>query len=113
MPEERNILRGVSMNTVIEDLAPALNLKVVKKNIEAFDVYDADEAFMTSTPFCILPAVTLNGLPIGNGKPGKLTNKLIKTWSELVGVDIIKQIKAWDLKKINKNKITPYKFNNK
>ena len=28
---------------------------------------------MTSTPFCILPAVTLNGLKIGNGKPGQVT----------------------------------------
>ena len=96
------------MNTVINDLAPALNLKVIKKNIEPFDVYEADEAFFTSTPFCILPAVTLNGLKIGNGKPEIITQKLIKTWSDLVGVDIVKQIKSWDEKK--KTGTTPYKF---
>ena len=33
-PEYRNILRGISMNTVINDLAPSLGLKVIKKNIE-------------------------------------------------------------------------------
>ena len=107
-PEHRNILRGISMYTVINDLAPSLGLKVIEKNIEPFDVYEADEVFLTSTPFCILPAVTLNGLKIGNGKPGKVTKKLLKTWSELVGVDIVKQIKSWDKKK--KAGITPYKF---
>ena len=99
------------MNTVINDLAPALGLKVVKKNIEPFDVYEADEAFITSTPCCILPAVKLNGLKIGDGKIGKLTKKLLKEWSNLVGVDIVKQIKSCDLKK-NKGGTTPYKFSN-
>ena len=110
-PEHHHILRGISMNTVINDLAPALGLKVVKKNIEPFDVYEADEAFITSTPSCILPAVKLNGLKIGDGKVGKLTKKLLKEWSNLAGVDIVKQIKSWDLKQ-NKGGTTPYKFSN-
>ena len=93
LPEQRDILRGISMNTVINDLAPSLGIKVIEKNIEPFDVYQADEVFLTSTPFCILPAVTLNKLKIGDGKPGKVTKKLIKAWSDLVGIDIIKQIK--------------------
>ena len=109
-PEYRNILRGISMNTVINDLAPSLGLKVIKKNIEPFDVYEADEVFLTSTPFCILPAVKLNGLNIGNGRSGEITKKLLKTWSDLVGVDIIKQIKSWDVKKNKKTDTTPYKF---
>ena len=112
LPEQRDILRGVSMNTVVKDLAPALGIKVVQKNIEPFDVYEADEAFLTSTPFCILPAVTLNKLKIGNGKPGEITKKLIKAWSDLVGVDIVKQIKSWDLKQNKKPGTTPYKFSN-
>ena len=111
-PEHRDILRGISMNTVINDLAPALGIKVIKKNIEPFDVYEADEAFLTSTPFCILPAVTLNKLKIGNGKPGPITKKLLKAWSDLVGLDIVKQIKSWDLKKNKKTGTTPYKFEN-
>jgi len=112
LPEQRDILRGISMNTVINDLAPSLGIKVIQKNIEPFDVYQADEVFLTSTPFCILPAVTLNKLKIGDGKPGKVTKKIIKAWSDLVGVDIIKQIKSWDLKKNNKTSTTPYKFGN-
>jgi branched-chain amino acid aminotransferase len=98
------------MYTVINDLAPALGLKVVTKNIEPFDVYEADEVFLTSTPFCILPAVKLNGLKIGDGKPGKITKNLLKAWSDLVGVDIVKQIESWDVKNNKKAGTTPYKF---
>ena len=107
-PEHKDILRGISMNTVINDLAPKLGFKVIQKNIEPFDVYEADEAFLTSTPFCILPAVRLNGLKVGNGKPGNVTKKLLKAWSDLVGVDIVSQIKKWDIKKTKGT--TPYKF---
>ena len=59
-----------------------IELNVVKKNIEPFDVYEADEAFLTSTPFCLIPAVKLNGLKIGDGKPGKITQSLLKKWGE-------------------------------
>ena len=109
-PEGRNILRGITMQTVINDLAPLLNIKVVEKNIEPFDVYEADEAFMTSTPFCIIPSVTLNGLKIGDGKPGPVTQALLKTWSEIVDVDIVNQIKSWDTNAESADTPSPYKF---
>ena len=54
----------------------------------------ADEAFMTGTPFCILPVTQINGIDIGNGKRGVMTNKLLNQWSKNVGVDIEKQIKT-------------------
>jgi len=109
-PEGRNILRGITMQTVINDLAPELDIKVVEKNIEPFDVYDADEAFVTSTPFCLIPAVSLNGLKIGDGKPGPLTQSLLKKWGEIVNVDIVDQIKAWDKNAESSNAPSPYKF---
>ena len=109
-PEGRNILRGITMQTVINDLAPELDIKVVEKNIEPFDVYDADEAFVTSTPFCLIPAVTLNGLKIGDGKPGPVTQSLLKKWGKIVNVDIVDQIKAWDKNAESSNAPSPYKF---
>ena len=50
-PEGRNILRGISRDYVMNELCSELGLEVVEKNIEVFDVYGADEAFMTGTPF--------------------------------------------------------------
>ena len=111
-PKPKDILIGITRNTVMNDIAPQVNLKVVEKDIEPFEVYDADEAFITSTPFCILPVAKLNGLKIGSGKPGVKTNSLLSKWSEMVGIDIVKQIKDWEIKNNKKDQVTPYKFSN-
>ncbi len=111
-PEGRNILRGISRAYVMEELAPKLGFSVVEKNIEPYDVYTADEAFMTATPFCILPVATLNGRRIGKSPMGKATKLLLDMWSKNVGVDIAKQIQDWDktAKKNGSNAATPYQF---
>lgn len=94
-PEPRNILRGISRQYVIEELAPKLGLEVRETNIEPYDVATADEAFMTATPFCILPVTRFNHDAIGDGTSGQVTGALIAAWSENVGVDIRKQIEEW------------------
>ena len=95
-PEGRNILRGVSRAYIIEELCPQLKLPMIEKNIEPYDVYTADEAFMTGTPFCMLPVTSLNSISIGKGKVGPIFSRLIKQWSQNTDVDIIKQIKDWN-----------------
>jgi len=97
-PEGRNILRGVSRGYIFE-LAEQLGLKCIEKNIDTYDVYTADEAFMTGTPFCILPVTSLNSVKLSEGRMGKITNLLLDTWSNRVGTDIIKQIKKWSINK--------------
>jgi len=110
-PEGRNILRGVSRDYVMEELALQLGMKVVEKNIEPYDVYTADEAFMTGTPFCMLPVTSLNGLPIGDGKVGSVYSNLLQQWSENVGVDIAQQIVGWNQTDAGKTTgPTPYQF---
>lgn len=94
-PEGRNILRGVSRAYVIEELCPQLGIPVVETNIEAYDVYMADEAFMTGTPFCMLPVTSLNGNDIATGGVGEIFGKLLGQWSANTGVDIMGQIKSW------------------
>lgn len=113
-PEPRNILRGVSRSYVF-DLCDELGLKYEEKNIDVYDVVNADEAFMTGTPFCILPVTSLSGDKIGNGKMGEITNSLLRKWSDNVGVDIIAQIKEWSPKegKGNSDAPTPYAFKRK
>jgi branched-chain amino acid aminotransferase len=111
-PEGRNILRGVSRAYVFE-LAEQLNIPYHECNIEPYDIYDADEAFLTGTPFCILPTTSLNRLKIGNGKMGTITSKLLNKWSENVGVNIVEQIKNYgkEVDAFMKNDSpTPYEF---
>lgn len=110
-PEGRNILRGISRDYIFI-LCDQLGLKCEEKNIDVYDVVMADEAFITGTPFSILPVTSIDGEKIADGQPGPLTKKLLSTWSENVGVDIEKQIKGWgDYCKNNKlNNSTPYSF---
>ena len=111
-PEGRDILRGISRQYVMEELCPQLGLKVIEKNIEPYDVYTADEAFMTGTPFCMLPVVKLNGLNIGDGKVGEIFNRLLSKWSSNVEIDIKSQIQKWNNSdNSNKNNSpSPYSF---
>lgn len=94
-PEPRNILRGISRAYIFE-LAYQLGLPCLESNLEPYDVMTGDEAFMTGTPFCLLPVTALNSVPIGTGEMGPITRQLLDRWSANVGVDIEKQIKAWD-----------------
>lgn len=115
-PEGRNILRGISREYVIEELGPQLGMPVVEKNIDAYDVYTADEAFMTGTPFCMLPVTSLNGNAIGTGKVGGGFNCLLDQWSANAGVDIAGQIKQWDAERTGSDSVdapTPYRFKSK
>ena len=113
-PEGRNILRGISREYVLNELSKQLNIPVMEQNIEPYDVLTADEAFMTGTPFCILPVTSLNSQQIGSGQVGDLTKILIKTWGENLGVNIIQQIKKWNQSEsTNPTGPSPYKFRKK
>ena len=49
-PEGRNML-GISRDYVMNELCKQLKIKVIEKNIEPYDVYDADEAFISGRHF--------------------------------------------------------------
>ena len=110
-PEGRNILRGISRAYIFE-LAEQLNFECIEKNIEPYDVYTADEAFMTGSPFCLLPVTSLNSIDIGNRRMGKITKMLLDKWNQNVGVDIAGQIRMYNkgLEKTEEGTPSPYSF---
>ncbi|MDD5240724.1 MAG: aminotransferase class IV [Sulfuricella sp.] len=110
-PEPRNILRGISRDYIFE-LAEQLGLMCIERNIETYDVMMADEAFMTGTPFCMLPVTQLNGVDIGDGKVGPLFKRLLARWSGNVGLDIEAQIKAYsaEMSGAKSSAPSPYQF---
>ena len=76
--------------TILE-LATALKIPAEETILQPYDLYTAEELFFTSTPYCIMPATKFNGLPVGDGKVGPVTKRLLSAWSEQVGVDIVAQ----------------------
>jgi len=89
-PHARGALAGISRETVLE-LAGVIGIPTQITDFQPYDIYTADEAFFTSTPYCIMPATKFNGLPVGDGAVGPVSKRLLQAWSDLVGLDIVAQ----------------------
>ncbi len=80
-PEITGILAGITRSTVME-LAANLGVTVEEQLMTLYDVYTADECFLTGTAAEAIPLVELDERSIGVGKPGPVTIKLIKAFKE-------------------------------
>ena len=69
-------LEGITRKTVLE-LAEGLRIPTSEAALALFDVYNADEAFMTGSGAEVMPITSLDGRVIGDGKPGPVTKKLL------------------------------------
>jgi branched-subunit amino acid aminotransferase/4-amino-4-deoxychorismate lyase len=90
-PTTRNTLPGVSRATVIE-LCGRLGIPFTERDLQVFDVMNADEACLSSTPYGLMPVTRINGVAIGSGKKGPTVKRLLAAWSAEVGLDIERQI---------------------
>lgn len=79
-------LRGVTRDAIIE-LATKEGIEVKEEPFTRFEVYDADEMFLTGTAAEAIPVIKVDGRVIGDGKPGPVTQKLIKIFREIVNTD--------------------------
>ena len=75
-------LDGITMQTVIE-IAESLGIKTHQTTLTRYDLYNADECFMTGTGAEIIPVIKIDGRVVGNGKPGAITRRLIKIFQKL------------------------------
>jgi branched-chain amino acid aminotransferase len=75
-------LEGVTRNAVM-DLARDMQLEVREGIFNRYEVYTADECFLTGTAAEVIPVVKVDGRIIGNGSPGKMTGELDKRFREL------------------------------
>lgn len=91
MGHNRQALQGISMQTVRE---------LCRKNFDYESHCPSEwkrcELWLTGTPFCALSVVSLDGKPIGDGKPGPVYKAMMEKWNNLVGLDIAQQIINWD-----------------
>lgn len=92
-PRERFVLPGISRETVIE-LAKEIGQPLVEADIDLYDAYTADEAFLTSTSLCICPVRSINGRHVGcDAIPGPVTQRLIDAYARLLDFDFVGQYK--------------------
>jgi branched-chain amino acid aminotransferase len=81
-PLSAGALYGITRQTVIE-LAKLASMKVSEPNLTRYDLFNADECFLTGTGAEIVPVVKIDGRIIGTGEPGKITRKLTEEYHAL------------------------------
>ncbi|HIP24998.1 MAG TPA: branched-chain-amino-acid transaminase [Archaeoglobus profundus] len=81
-PPTINNLRGITREVVIE-LLEKLKIPFKEANISLYDLYTADEIFVTGTAAEICPITWVDGRIIGDGKPGKITKMLMEEFRKL------------------------------
>ncbi|MYC77238.1 branched-chain-amino-acid transaminase [Candidatus Poribacteria bacterium] len=80
-PVHMGILEGVTRNSVI-DLAREAGMQVEERVFTRHDLYIADECFLTGTAAEVIPVVKIDQRAIGDGQPGKVTEKLIAAFRQ-------------------------------
>jgi branched-chain amino acid aminotransferase len=78
-------LYGITRATVLE-LARKTGVRAVETNLTRYDLFNADECFMTGTGAEIVPVVKIDGRVIGSGRPGRLTRRLEDAYHALTKV---------------------------
>ena len=81
--QESGILPGITRETILE-LAPPLGINTLEDNIRLDELSQAEEAFLTNSLIEVMPLTELEGKPIGSGRPGSVTERLMAAYRELV-----------------------------
>lgn len=85
-PTYSGILAGVTRDVVIE-LATEIGLPVREEMLTLYEVYTADECFLTGTAAEIVPVAKCDGRIIGDGKPGRITQQLMARFKEITATE--------------------------
>ena len=74
-------LKGITRDVAME-LAARIGLEVREELLTRYDLYVADECFLTGTAAEVIPVVEIDGRKIGTGAPGPYTRELVKLYRE-------------------------------
>lgn len=75
-------LRGITRQVVF-DICADLGVKITETELTRYDVYTADECFLTGTAAEVIAAIRLDTRAIGDGKPGAFTQKVVARFREI------------------------------
>ncbi len=79
-------LKGITRGTIF-DVAKAIGVTIREANLTRYDVWCADECFLTGTGAEVIPVVKLDGRVIGTGKPGPITARVLVGFRQRVLVE--------------------------
>ena len=90
-PTSVGVLKGITARTVME-IAGRLGMVVKEERFTRYDLYTADEVFLTGTAAEIIPVIKIDDRLIADGQPGKFTRNIITEFRKITSVDGIKVV---------------------
>lgn len=85
-PTAAGALKGITRGAVL-DLMEEMGMPCREINLTRYDIWTADEMFLTGTAAEVIPVVDVDSRPIGDGTPGRQTHELLRAFHELVSTD--------------------------
>lgn len=82
-PISDGALDGITRQVIFE-IARDNAIQIIEKSLTRYDIFTADEAFLTGTAAEVIPFVELDQRPIGSGAPGEITKKIIAIYRDIV-----------------------------
>lgn len=89
-PPKKRILPGITL-AATQELAAAREIGWIERDLTIAEMGVAQEIWLTSTPWCVLPVTRFNGRAVGAGRPGALYRQMARAWNDLVGCDFAAQ----------------------
>jgi branched-chain amino acid aminotransferase len=85
-PASAGALKGITRDVVME-IAEELGIPLIETNLTRYDLWIAEECFLTGTAAEVVPVARIDGREIGDGKPGKITGRFLDAFHERVARD--------------------------
>ncbi len=82
-PPADNVLEGITLETVLA-VARDMGLQCEARSIDRTELYIAEEVFMTGTAAHVTPVLSVDRVPVGDGKPGPITSRLQRTYFDAI-----------------------------
>ena len=83
MTPGHGVLEGITRETVLE-IAQQLGYTVMTANLNRYDLYQADEVFLSSTAGGIIPVIEIDHRPVGKGTPGPVTKQVQEAYVRML-----------------------------
>jgi branched-chain amino acid aminotransferase len=83
-PVTSSILESITRTTIIEMARHELNLPVEERDIDRTELYVSEEAFLCGSGLEVTPVTSIDKIPVGNGKVGPTTKKIVAAYFDIV-----------------------------
>ena len=83
---QQGALKGITRDAIF-DIARDLGVPIEEHDLTRYDVWNADECFLTGTGAEVIPVVKLDGREVGDGRPGPVFGKVLEEFRRRVRIE--------------------------